>query len=192
MLWIKKKTLQNHVIVKEGTYLTLYRLTPFPRAPWVWKHWAQAELGHLLESEPTAPRLWSTCKRKKRKVHSQFGDENHHFTAAAWSVSTQPDLLYWEHTDKVVLLPLSETFEEMTKDGDEWDGIKINGQIWEIWRFSAPFPWGKHSYSQFTDNHAGERPPLDWMNEKKSIYSLKSLNWSSKMRKLQNDLKHGM
>lgn len=28
-----KKTLQNHVIVKEDTYLTLYKLTPFPRAP---------------------------------------------------------------------------------------------------------------------------------------------------------------
>lgn len=38
----------------------------------------------------------------------------------------------------MVLLTLSGTFGEMIKDGDEWDGIKINGQIERFKGFQLP------------------------------------------------------
>lgn len=145
MLWIKK-TLQNHVIVKYDTYLTLYKLTSFPRAPWLLKHWAQEELGHLLESKPTAPQLKGTCNRKESKVHSQFGHEHHHLTAALWS--TQTGQLIWAGIENTLKNRFSSIF---CKCLERWSRMVMNGMISEstdrFEGFHLPSVWREHSYN---------------------------------------------
>lgn len=149
MLWIIKKTLQNHVIVKRRTL-------NWPSIDWLHfflelhkcgntEHKLSWKMSWRVSQQPNDS--GAPARGKKAKLILSLVMKITILLLLPEGFLTQPDLLYWEHTHKVV--PLIIIWNNL----ERWSRMVMNGmvsksiwQIWEIWSFSAPFPWGKHSY----------------------------------------------